>query len=389
MDDVNIVRPLAGCSRHASDPLAGDKLGRVGSTAVVYCEANFGASDGKTADGLVRHSERYEILSVIDSEQSGQDSGEVLDGTPNGIPICASLADAITLAGRVPDFFIYGMAPSSGMLSPAERRLVLEAIALGMNIVNGLHEFLNDDAEFSAAAAAHNVTILDVRRPREKKNLRMFSGHISTVSCPRVAVLGTDSAIGKRTTATILTAALNACGIKAVLVGTGQTGLMQGARYGVALDAVPCQFCSGEMEAAVVEAFEGEHPDVIIVEGQGALSHPAYLSSTFILRGSQPQGVILQHAPARRWLGDFAGVRMPTVASEINLIETFADTKVIGLTINHEHMTDAEVTEAIKLYELELGLPVTDALTRSPDRLVDMVLRAFPQLERTASVLAS
>ena len=164
---------------------------------------------------------------------------------------------------------------------------------------------------------------------------------------------------------------------------------MQGARYGVALDAVPCQFCSGEMEAAVVEAFEGEHPDVIIVEGQGALSHPAYLSSTFILRGSQPQGVILQHAPARRWLGDFAGVRMPTVASEINLIETFADTKVIGLTINHEHMTDAEVTEAIKLYELELGLPVTDALTRSPDRLVDMVLRAFPQLERTASVLAS
>ena len=78
MDDVNIVRPLAGCSRHASDPLAGDKLGRVGSTAVVYCEANFGKIDGKTANGLVRHSETYDILSVIDSEKAGLDSGLVL-----------------------------------------------------------------------------------------------------------------------------------------------------------------------------------------------------------------------------------------------------------------------------------------------------------------------
>jgi uncharacterized NAD-dependent epimerase/dehydratase family protein len=354
----------------------------IGTTAVVYCEANFGAADGKTANGLVRHSEKYEILSVIDSEKSGLDTGEVLGDGPNGIPICSDLAAAIALAGHVPHFFILGMAPASGMLSPVERRVVLDAIEQGMSVVNGLHEFLNDDPEFSAAATANKVTILDVRRPRDKKNLRMFSGHIATVTCPRIAVLGTDGAIGKRTTATILTRALNERGIKAVLVGTGQTGLMQGARYGVALDAIPCQFCSGEMEATVVEAFEGERPDVIIIEGQGALSHPAYLTSSFILRGGQPQGVILQHAPARRWLGDFPGVPMPTAASEINLIQTFADTKVIGLTINHEQMTEAEVTDAIKLYEFELGIPVTDALTRSPERLIDMVLRAFPELDR-------
>ena len=88
-----------------------------GNTAVVYCEANFGAGDGKTANGLVRHSEKYKILSVIDSEKDGLDSGEVLDGVANGIPICGSLTDAITLAGTVPDFFILGMAPASGMLS--------------------------------------------------------------------------------------------------------------------------------------------------------------------------------------------------------------------------------------------------------------------------------
>ena len=353
----------------------------VRATAVVYCEANFGAIDGKTANGLVRHSEKYEVLSVIDSEQSGLDAGAVLGDKPNSIPICSDLADAIALAGRVPDFFIFGVAPASGMLSTAERRVMLDAIDRGMNIVNGLHEFLNEDPEFAAAAAAHEVTILDVRRPRDKKDLRMFSGRIAEVMCPRIAVLGTDGAIGKRTTATILTQALNDRGVRAVLVGTGQTGLIQGARYGVALDAIPSQFCSGEMESAVVDAFEGEHPDVIIVEGQGALSHPAYLTSSFILRGSQPQGVVLQHAPARRMLGDFPDVPMPTPESEINLIETFADTTVIGLTINHEHMTDAEVTAAITLYEIELGVPATDALTRSPDRLVDMVLRAFPGLE--------
>ena len=350
-------------------------------TAVVYCEANFGSVDGKTANGLVRHSEKYDILSVIDSEKAGQDTGAVLDGAPNGIPICRDLADALAHVGRVPDCFIFGMAPASGILSTTERDIVLEAIGLGMNVVNGLHEFLNDDAEFAAVSASRGVEILDVRKPRAKKDLQMFSGRIADVTCPRVAVLGTDGAIGKRTTATILTRALNDHGVKAVMVGTGQTGLIQGARYGIALDAIPSQFCSGEMERAVVEAFEGENPDVIIVEGQGALSHPAYLSSTFILRGSRPDGVVLQHAPGRSHLCDFPQVVMPRPAAEIDLIQTFADTKVIGLTINHENMTDTEVSTAIALYECELGIPATDALARPPERLVEMIFGAFPELE--------
>ena len=126
-----------------------------------------------------------------------------------------------------------------------------------------------------------------------------------------------------------------------------------------------------------------------MIEGQGALSHPAYLSSTFILRGSRPNAVILQHAPARVKLGDFAHVPTPDPLSEINLIETFADTRVIGLTINHENMSDAEVTAAITMYELELGIPATDALTRPTDRLVEMVLDAFPALAREPVARAS
>ncbi|MGB5833339.1 MAG: DUF1611 domain-containing protein [Thiohalocapsa sp.] len=349
-------------------------------TAIVYCEGNFGGLDGKTANGLVRHSERYEILSIIDSQQAGLDAGAVLDDEPNGIPIYRDLVDALEHAGRVPDYFIYGIAPASGMLSPSERGLVLTAIDHCMNIVNGLHEFLNDDPEFAAACVRSKVTIRDVRRPRDKKNLRVFSGRIAEVTCPRIAVLGTDCAIGKRTTATILTRALEDRGIRAVMIGTGQTGLIQGARYGLALDAVPSQFCAGELEATIVEAFEREDPDVILIEGQGSLSHPAYSTSSFIIRGSCPDGVILQHAPGRDHRCDFDQMPMPTPASEINLIQTFAATKVIGLTLNHEQMTSAEVSSAIARYERELGIPVTDALTRSPERLVAMVLSAFPQI---------
>ena len=358
------------------------------ATAIVYCEANFGEMDGKTANGLIRRSEKYKILSVIDSVKAGLDAGMVLDKKPNGVPICRDLTDALANAGTTPDFYILGMAPSSGMLSRHERSLVLEAMSHGMNIVNGLHEFLNDDPVFAAACATEEVSILDVRRPRDKKNLRVFSGRIDEVTCPVIAVLGTDCAIGKRTTANIIADALNEAGINTVMVGTGQTGLIQGARYGVALDAVPSQFCAGELEATIVEAFEIECPDVIIVEGQGALSHPAFSSSAFILRGSCPNGVVLQHAPRRRERCDFKKMAMPTPADEINLIETFADTKIIGLTINHEQMSDIEVSAAITQYELELGIPVTDALTRSPELLVEMVLAAFPKLKDELAVSA-
>lgn len=352
------------------------------ATAIVYCEANFGAVDGKTANGLVRHSELYRILSVIDSELAGKDAGIVLGEVHKGIPICRDLAEALSSADSTPEYFIFGVAPASGMLAEEERRIVFEAMALGMHIVNGLHEFLSDDPEFVAASAAHGVRLIDVRKPRPKQELRLFSGRIAEVTCPRIAVLGTDCAIGKRTTATILTKALNELGLKAVLVGTGQTGLIQGARYGVALDAVPSQFCSGELEATIVEAFETENPDVIIVEGQGSLSHPAFSTSSLILRGCHPDGVILQHAPARLHRCDFEGMAMPSPASEIRLIEMFATTTVIGLALNHEGMASDEIHAAIAGYEIELGIAVTDPLTEPVDRLTGMIFSAFPELAR-------
>ena len=274
------------------------------------------------------------------------------------------------------------MAPSSGRLSPADRGVVLEAIKLGMSIVSGLHEYLSDDPEIANAASKRNVTIRDIRKPKLSKDMRLFDGSVSGVKALRIAILGTDCAIGKRTTATVLARALNAKGIKTVLVGTGQTCLMQGAKYGVAMDAVPPQFGCGELEGAIVAASEAEQPDVVLIEGQGALSHPAFCTSAFILRGSQPDAIILQHAPKRPHRCDFPRMPMPTPESEIVLIEAFADTKVIGVTLNHEGMTDAEITGTIEAQSHKLGLPVTDALSRPAAHLLDMVVAAFPGLKQ-------
>lgn len=374
---------FASRRRHTDRPVAQEAI-----TAVVYCEGNFGRVDGKTANGLVRHSQAYRILSVIDSRLEGRDSGEVLDNATNGIPIVADLEAAVVREMDIPDTLLYGMAPSTGKMSPADREVVLDAIALGMNIVAGLHEYLGDDLEISRAADAANVTIRDIRKPRPSKDMRLFDGSVSKVKAIRIAVLGTDCAIGKRTTATVLAKVLNESGIKTVLVGTGQTGLMQGAKYGIAMDALPPQFCCGELERVIVAASHGDEPDIILVEGQGALSHPAFCTSAFILRGSQPHAVILQHAPKRAHRCDFPDMPMPEPKSEIALIEAFADSRVIGITINHEAMTDTEVDRAIDSLSLDLGIPVTDALTRSTTHLADMVLTAFPQLRPVPIVAA-
>ncbi|MEZ8115209.1 DUF1611 domain-containing protein [Vibrio splendidus] len=361
-------------------PLA-QKVKPVIPSAIIYCEGNFGKIDGKTANGLVRHSLSYRILSVIDSESAGLDAGEVLDNKANGIPILANAEEAIIHAESIPDYFIFGIAPSSGFLSDLDKSIILNAMSLGMNIVNGLHEFLTDDPLFLEASLKNNVRIFDTRKPKNKGDLKTFIGKIHNVKCPRIAVMGTDCALGKRTTATILTNELTKKGLNVVLIATGQTGIMQGAQYCVALDAVPSQFCAGELESVIVQAYEKENPDLIIIEGQGALSHPAFSTSAFILRGSCPTGVILQHAPKRLYRSDFPDCPMPSIASEINLIETFSNTNVIGLTLNHEDMSLDETRSVIDSYTTEFGLPVTDVLSQPVEHLLHIVTSAFPIIE--------
>lgn len=337
--------------------------------------------DGKTANGLIRSSGKYEIVGVIDSTKAGMDTGEFLEGVKNGIPLFSSFDHAIECLNTVPNQFIYGIAPSEAFLKKDERDIVLKAMKQGMNIVNPLHEFFTDDEEFVKYSVQCGVEIHDVRKPPLKKDMHLFSGRILNIPTPVVAVLGTDSAVGKRTTSVILEAALLEMGLNVAFVATGQTGLIQGAKYGVAIDAIPSQFMTGEIENEIMKAYENEKPDIIIVEGQGALSHPAYISSCGIIRGSRPGAIIVQHPPKRVNLGDFSFMKMPTIKSEIELIENFSNSKVIAVTINHENMSDQEIADVVTEYEDQLELPTTDVLKHGCDKLIASIFEAFPLLK--------
>ncbi|MDY7007772.1 MAG: DUF1611 domain-containing protein [Cyanobacteriota bacterium] len=351
-------------------------------TALIYCENQFGLMDGKTAAGLIRHSETYTIVGVIDSSLAGKDAGEELGDKKNYIPIFENLQAALGKLPEIPNCYIYGKAPLDARISSEERLLILEAMKQGMDIVNGLHEFFSDDREFIDMAIECGISIKDIRKPPQLKDLHVFTGQISQVNIPVIAVLGTDCACGKMTTAVELNQALNSQGVKSVLVATGQTSLMQGARYGVSMDALVSQFVIGEIENAVIQAFEGENPDIILVEGQSAVGHPAFMSSLGILKGSMPDGIILQHPPSRKFRCDFPLLAMPTVESEIKLIEAISQSKVMGIALSHENLTDTDILKIIDDYEGRFRLPTTDVLTYGCEKFVQMLGNHFPQLKQ-------
>ncbi|MBO3697892.1 DUF1611 domain-containing protein [Roseivirga sp. E12] len=348
------------------------------SEALIYCENEFGKLDGKVANGLVRHSEKFKIVGVIDSTKTAMDAGEYLDGIKNGVPIFKSIYEAIANLRQVPEYLIYGMAPLTPVIGNEDREVILSGMKMGMDIVNGLPEFFSDDPQFSKQAAEFGVKIYDVRKPLKREHLHAFTGKIKTVKTPVVAVLGTDCAVGKRTTAVELVKALRAEGVRVVFIATGQTGLLQGAKYGFAIDVLSSGFASGAVEHAVVSAYEEEKPDIIVVEGQGALGHPAFTSSSAIIRGAMPDAIILQHPPNRKTRCDFPDYRMPTIASEIELLEVFSKSKVVAITLNHEGMDDKELDIHIRKYEEAHGIPVTDVLTQGCDKLVAQLSHLYP-----------
>lgn len=351
-------------------------------TALVYCENQFGLVDGKTAAALIRHSEIYTIVGVIDSSLAGKDAGEELGGEKSGIPIFANLDDALSKLSEIPNCYIYGKAPLDACISYEERFLILEAMSKGMDIINGLHQFFSEDREFIQMAAQNGIQIKDIRKPPKLKDLHVFTGQISKVNVPVIAVLGTDCACGKMTTAVELNKTLNNLGVKSVLVATGQTSLMQGAMYGVSIDALISQFVVGEIENSVIQAFENESPDIILVEGQSAVSHPAFMSSLGILKGSMPDGIILQHPPARKFRCDFPDLAMPTVESEIQLIETISQARVIAIALSHENLVDEEILKIIEDYEEQFQLPTTDVLSHGCQKIVQALSNHFPKLNQ-------
>lgn len=350
-------------------------------TAIIYSENEFGKLDGKVANGLVRQSDKYKIVGVIDSTLTGEDAGEFLDGIKNGIPVFRDIHESVAKLNTVPEYFIYGIAPLMPLLSKEEKQVIFTAIKMKMNIVNGLPQFLSEDKECTDLAIEFGVSILDVRKPPAKEDQHLFTGKIMDVKTPIITVLGTDCAVGKRTTALYLVEALKNEGLNAVFITTGQTGLLQGSKYGIAIDVLTSGYATGEVENAVLESLK-ENPDIIVVEGQGALSHQSFTSSSAIIRGAMPKAIILQHPPKRTVRCDFPAIPMPTLESEIELLEVFSSKPVIALTLNHEEMTDMEIETTVLEYELRYGLPTTDVLKHGCDKLIEKIYEVFPELIR-------
>jgi uncharacterized NAD-dependent epimerase/dehydratase family protein len=341
--------------------------------AIIYCQGAFATTYGKTAHGLVRRTRRYRILSVVDSLHAGSDAGMILDGKHNNTPIYADVQEAVEAAkaGDHPStHMVIGLATDGGRLNAEIRNEIIRAIQLGLNVDSGLHDFLSDEKEMATLATMLGVQLRDVRKTPSRQELHFFTGKIEQVSSLKVALLGTDSAVGKRTTAWMLVDAFQAAGLTAELIGTGQTAWMQGVRYSIILDSLINDFVSGEIEHVVWTAWKEIQPDVIIIEGQGSLMNPAYPGGFEILAAGRPDVVVLQHAPARIEYDGFPGYPINPLQEQIQVIELLSGKPVVAVTINHEGLPLKEVPRVCVDITRSTGLPACDILLQGPDQVL-------------------
>ncbi len=351
--------------------------------AIVYCEGAFGTPNGKTAHGLVRRTDRYDVLSVVDSMKAGMDAGYLLDDRPGGIPVHSSIEESFSFfsgAENRPTHLVVGLAPDGGRLDSSAREDIKKAISLGLNIDSGLHDFLSEDEEISILAKENHISIRDVRKPPDRKDLHFFSGKIEEVDSLVIAVLGTDSAIGKRTSAWILKEALEDVSYRTELIGTGQTAWMQGVRHGLILDSLINDFVSGEIEHAVWEAWHEDRPDIIVIEGQGSLMNPAYPGGFEILAAGRPDIVVLQHAPARKEYDGFPGYKIQPLDKQIEAIELLSGKPVVAITVNHENLEKKSVNSICEEITGQTGLPAFDILLQGGSGIARVVSKKFEEI---------
>jgi uncharacterized NAD-dependent epimerase/dehydratase family protein len=348
-------------------------------TALVICDGYFDTPVGKTAHGLVRGTDRYRVVGVIDGAHAGRDAGEVLGGAPAGIPVYANLGEAMAGLPERPDYLVLGMATDGGVLPPEVKPVLIQALRLGINVDSGLHQPLGEDPELEAAAAAGGAAIRDIRRCKPIAELHFFEGKIEEVEALRLAVLGTDSAVGKRTTARLLMESLRARGIPTEMIGTGQTAWLQGLPYCVLMDATINDFVAGEIEHAVHRAWVEARPRVILLEGQGCLTNPAFPGGFELLAAGRPHAVILQHAPKRLYYDGFPGYQLAGLERERAIIELISQRPVVAITINHEGMTPEEIETTVGEYRKRYGVAVADPLVHGVDGIVAALESRFPE----------
>jgi len=347
---------------------------KIKGTAVLITEGFLECPNGKTAHGLIRGSERFSILGIIDKDHAGKDAGEVLDGKTRNIPIYSTLEELLSSGIEKPDYIIVGVALHGGVLPGSYKEILLEAIKNGISAVNGSWKFLCDDPVLSEAAKKYNVKLIDVRRPRPLNQLKFWSGVILSQKTPVIASLGIDCASGKRTTGRHIMESCRAHEIKAEMIYTGQTGWMQGYKHGFIFDATLNDFIGGEIERVIMECIEEDVPDLIIIEGQASLRNPSGpCGSEFILCGNA-KGVILQHTPFRKYFEGFEHLHfpLPSIESEIELIRMLG-AETLAVTLNAEGGTEEQLKEYAKKMTEKLKIPFVCPLSEGVDSLIPVI----------------
>jgi len=341
--------------------------------ALVLTNGMLDSTNAKTCHGLIRGTDRFDILAIIDHVHAGKDAGEVLDGKPRQIPIYASVADYLAAENQLqPEVCIIGVATPGGRL-PADFRAELKLAAQhSCDLVNGLHTFLSDDSEFQQLAEEHGIKLTDIRKPRPRHELQFWTGEIYQVKQPIIAVLGTDCALGKRTTTRWIMEALRQGGKQAEMIFTGQTGWMQGAPYGFVFDSTVNDFIGGELEKAVVNCAKEAKPDYILLEGQSALRNPSGPCGSEYLLSANAKGVVLQHAPGRKCF-EGSEVEIGSIQRDIDIIRLYGS-EVLAITLNGEGLTAEELKEEQASIRAATGLPVVRPLEEGVAEVVEAIL---------------
>lgn len=355
------------------------------SNAIVITAGYLDTYSGKTAHGLIRGTDRFNIVGVIDSKYPGRDAGEVLDGKARNIPVYGTLSAFAQQSIEKAEYCIIGVATKGGVIPDSLQVMLREALELGFSLVNGLHDYISDHADLVALANQKGAEIIDVRKPKKFKDLHFWSGDIKRVHCPKIAVLGTDCALGKRTTTRFLVETMRKAGYKAEMIYTGQTGWMQGAKYGFIFDSTLNDFISGELEHAIVKCWDEAKPDIIFIEGQSALRNPSGPAGSEWIVSADANAVVLQHHPIRKQYKDmeFYPAYLPELKDEIALIKMYG-APTVALTVNTGKMKADEARAWAKAKEQELGIPAVLPLEDGLDRLVpvfkDMIEKSIAQV---------
>ena len=342
-------------------------------SAIIITGGSLDTLSAKTAHGLIRGTDRFNIVGVIDARNAGRDAGELLDGQVRNIPVYPSVTDFAKKSAVKAEYAIVGVATKGGIIPESLRGELREALVHGYGLVNGLHEYISDIPELVELARQKGLDIIDVRKPKKFKELHFWSGKIREVKIPKIAVLGTDCALGKRTTTRFLVEAMRKAGFKAEMIYTGQTGWMQGAKYGFVFDSTMNDFISGEMEHAIYKCYKEAKPDIIFIEGQSSLRNPSGPAGAEWICSAAADGVVLQHNPSRVHYKDmdFYPALVAQPEEEIALIKIYG-APTVALAINTAKMTQAEAREYASKSQEKLKIPVILPLEDGVESLVPM-----------------